>query len=281
MPKLPNGLLLLALLALPSQAERLFDVELVIFTRADHSQEAWPKKAKSEGNRDLLLTQALAEICPAPCPVLPARLDADVLAAAPAVAGQDGERLAAALPRLLGADQLALAAEAKKVASLPGGRVLLHTGWRMAPRAPRYSTPFAVEAGRDLGPYLLLEPQPEQLAAEEAALAGADETVVAPAVATALEESQPVEILGEEQWQEITPVAPPVQRELTGHIKVSLDHYLLVDMELDRFEVQGEGLPLQVKRLDQKRRLRSGELHYFDHPALGVLMQIRPVADAQ
>ena len=30
--------------------------------------------------------------------------------------------------------------------------------------------------------------------------------------------------------------------------------------------------------LDETRRMRSGELHYFDHPKFGVLIQIDPVA---
>jgi len=31
-------------------------------------------------------------------------------------------------------------------------------------------------------------------------------------------------------------------------------------------------------RLEQSRRVRSGELHYIDHPELGVLVRVTPVA---
>ena len=30
--------------------------------------------------------------------------------------------------------------------------------------------------------------------------------------------------------------------------------------------------------LDEKRRVRSGELHYFDHPMFGVIAQVNPYA---
>ncbi|MGB6137688.1 MAG: CsiV family protein, partial [Shewanella sp.] len=35
---------------------------------------------------------------------------------------------------------------------------------------------------------------------------------------------------------------------------------------------------LQSIPLIQNRRVRSGELHYFDHPQLGIVMQIRKMA---
>ncbi|WP_434940650.1 CsiV family protein [Shewanella sp. HL-SH8] len=35
---------------------------------------------------------------------------------------------------------------------------------------------------------------------------------------------------------------------------------------------------LQVIPLAQNRRVRSGEIHYFDHPQMGMVMQIRKMA---
>ena len=37
-----------------------------------------------------------------------------------------------------------------------------------------------------------------------------------------------------------------------------------------------QSLPPYI-RLDQSRRLRSSELHYLDHPELGVLVKVTPV----
>ncbi|CSI85636.1 Uncharacterised protein [Vibrio cholerae] len=36
---------------------------------------------------------------------------------------------------------------------------------------------------------------------------------------------------------------------------------------------------LKSYRLDQKRRMRSGETHYLDHPLMGVIIQVRRVAE--
>jgi hypothetical protein len=34
----------------------------------------------------------------------------------------------------------------------------------------------------------------------------------------------------------------------------------------------------QTVLLQEQRRLRSGELHYFDHPKFGLLMLVKPVS---
>ncbi|MDF4825758.1 CsiV family protein, partial [Vibrio parahaemolyticus] len=34
---------------------------------------------------------------------------------------------------------------------------------------------------------------------------------------------------------------------------------------------------LKSYRLDQKRRMRSGETHYLDHPLMGMIIQVRRV----
>lgn len=36
---------------------------------------------------------------------------------------------------------------------------------------------------------------------------------------------------------------------------------------------------LKSFRMDQKRRMRSGETHYFDHPKMGMIVQVRRVAE--
>ncbi|MGX9462037.1 peptidoglycan binding protein CsiV [Shewanella sp. A14] len=86
--------------------------------------------------------------------------------------------------------------------------------------------------------------------------------------------------------------------ELDGAIKIYLNHYLYIENNLVlRKETQKmvESSPLTFNEyaaldiegkkqlapflesipLIQNRRVRSGEIHYFDHPQLGVVMQIR------
>ncbi|MEM7219119.1 MAG: CsiV family protein [Pseudomonadota bacterium] len=45
-------------------------------------------------------------------------------------------------------------------------------------------------------------------------------------------------------------------------------------------DAAGEALPAYY-RMNQSRRVRSGELHYIDHPAFGILVQVTPVAIPQ
>lgn len=243
MQQLLKGWALFALLSTQALAATVFDVEVVVVARQDTSDETWPPRPLPQGNTSSLLLDAIKAQCPAPCTSLPA------LVSGPS---QDDT----VLPRLLTQGELNFNGAANQLRRLPGGRVLLHTGWRLAPKQPRYATPMAVEAGRDLGGYALSEPVPQ---GESLDVVIAD---------TTMEDSQPLD--------EAAPALVSLP-ELSGQIQVALDHYLLVDMALDLKTVQGEGQPLLVKTLRQKRRLRSGEWHYFDHPALGVLMQIRPV----
>lgn len=56
---------------------------------------------------------------------------------------------------------------------------------------------------------------------------------------------------------------------LEGDVKVSVSRYL--HLETDLRLVEGE-----VYALQQQRRMRSGELHYLDHPHLGLLALITP-----
>lgn len=39
-------------------------------------------------------------------------------------------------------------------------------------------------------------------------------------------------------------------------------------------------LPLRAAHLQQSRRMRSGELHYIDHPLLGIVVKVVPVIDS-
>lgn len=91
-------------------------------------------------------------------------------------------------------------------------------------------------------------------------------------------------------------------RELEGYVALGADHFLHIDTQLwlSRFGSAGgeapslpplpgavpdagatEGLPSQVFLLREQRRMRSGELHYFDHARLGLLVQVTPLAAPQ
>jgi hypothetical protein len=61
--------------------------------------------------------------------------------------------------------------------------------------------------------------------------------------------------------------------QLDGHISLHRGRFLHVNLDLTLNPGTGFGEPF---KLVEQRRLRSGEVHYFDHPALGVVLTVRP-----
>ncbi|MCB1752667.1 MAG: peptidoglycan binding protein CsiV [Gammaproteobacteria bacterium] len=77
--------------------------------------------------------------------------------------------------------------------------------------------------------------------------------------------------------REVTPGTPLVE----GMVKVSISRYLHVDLDLLLRETPAGAVRLpggfQTFRFNEHRRMRSGELHYIDHPLMGMLILITPV----
>jgi hypothetical protein len=73
-------------------------------------------------------------------------------------------------------------------------------------------------------------------------------------------------------------------RTLDGSIRISRNRFLHVDVDLlyrdagsSRAAPSGAGGDEPVVfRLQQSRRINSGEVHYFDHPAFGLLVKVTP-----
>lgn len=80
--------------------------------------------------------------------------------------------------------------------------------------------------------------------------------------------------------REIAPGTPLVE----GMVKVSVSRYLHVNLDLlMRGAPAGAArLPggFQTFRFNEHRRMRSRELHYIDHPLMGMLIMITPVSSA-
>ncbi len=62
---------------------------------------------------------------------------------------------------------------------------------------------------------------------------------------------------------------------LTGTAKVSVKRYLHIDLDLLLQTTNGPE-PGQF-RMQAQRKMRSGKLHYIDHPIMGALVRITPV----
>ena len=61
---------------------------------------------------------------------------------------------------------------------------------------------------------------------------------------------------------------------VTGLVRISLGRYLHIDTDLAIRSGTGDNATL-IRNQDH-RRMRSGELHYLDHPAYGILVVINP-----
>ena len=92
------------------------------------------------------------------------------------------------------------------------------------------------------------------------------------------EEAQPLYIYLGPDTGEPTPVNPP---KLEGTVRVGVKRYLHMEADLLlRLPVTPEagddyfiGPAYHSYRMQSKRRMRSGKLHYLDHPVLGVLFK--------
>ena len=68
--------------------------------------------------------------------------------------------------------------------------------------------------------------------------------------------------------------APDGRPVLDGTLTLARSRYLHLSADLV-YADPNVGVPVALREL---RRMRSGELHYLDHPRFGVLVQINPVA---
>lgn len=62
--------------------------------------------------------------------------------------------------------------------------------------------------------------------------------------------------------------------QLQGLMKIHVRHYLFITSEFD-FRYLNEENVLETARFSQYTRVYSGDIHYLDHPKLGMIIQIR------
>ena len=131
---------------------------------------------------------------------------------------------------------------------------ILHVGWRQ-PGVPRGEAQWV---------NLYLPPHEERAGSAKSDFLGmAQRTGVQDPAETGEPALLPLEAL------QMPAVAPPV---LDGTIRVHLARYLHADVDLV-YHRYGVETPF---RLTTSRRMRSGELHYLDHPVFGVLIKVVP-----
>lgn len=109
--------------------------------------------------------------------------------------------------------------------------------------------------------------------------------------AAALEKSGRHHVLAHLRWRqtaEAKSVSKPVNigntaGGLDGSLRFYLSRFLIVEMNLALSEMQGGGTfsgaaenGTVVYRLNEPRRIKVSETHYFDHPKFGALVRVSP-----
>ena len=111
-------------------------------------------------------------------------------------------------------------------------------------------------------------------------------------VATALQNDARYRLLTHRRWIQAADnklASSPVlvqtdNREVDGHVRFYMSRFLHVELSL-AFQPQVPALgslePAPAPyRLTEERRIRSQELHYFDHPKFGALVRVVPASAA-
>jgi len=171
--------------------------------------------------------------------------------------------------QLLAEDKLQLTPQREKLTEHASFKPLLHLAWRMPVDSKVKALPIHLIAGENL------------------------------ALTMPAEADQVSDAAASPKWT------------IDGNFKIYVDHYLFIDSQLLVRQKITQDIPLEVDQeaienidenvqivkqneqvnplpshketiiaeslFDQNRRLRSGEIHYFDHPLMGMIVQIRKI----
>ncbi|WP_020210388.1 CsiV family protein [Gilvimarinus chinensis] len=173
----------------------------------------------------------------------------------------------------LPADERSLNAVAKRVAAQPGFDILFHEAWRQYVTAEASAPWILINGGKAFGEHFELE--------------GSINVNVSRYLHVFTDlwftEFQINAGQSRNQWPNL-PVNPVKRlQQWEEQSNNSLDYSnLMADAAQTRPEdalmefLEAPYLPAHIVKLEQQRRMRSNELHYVDHPRLGLLVKITP-----
>lgn len=253
-----------------SNHEGWYQVELIVFARKDDSgQEHWPSNIKLRYPSDWVTLK-----------------DPAANTASEDGAPSSSVDLTKEAFYLLPASERQLNTQAKKLENNPRFDLLFHQAWRQVITNKKSSKAIVINGGRQFGQHQELEGS------------------IRLSVATYLEMqtnlwySQFDVNVGQEvtrQWPEI-PLRPDYST--VNGTALSLDSNVELDQALATENQQWtngtfdphatandstapEFLTRQIILLQQERDMRSGEVHYLDHPVLAAIVQIKPYTSAR
>lgn len=183
---------------------------------------------------------------------------------------------------------------AQKINRQAGMSLLLHTSWRQAPVTERRAIASRWFAGKNFSQQFDYWGQPRNLlvATADTALTSntptysmtdtGSDTQLLSQIDTLLQQLSANSQLPPPPGEQLPAIAPEQQSlsslpdqvwQLDGLFKLHLDHYLFVNTEFNLRIPSANKLDTVYVR--QSRRVISGEIHYLDHPHLGIILQIR------
>ncbi|MEF1310380.1 peptidoglycan binding protein CsiV [Vibrio mytili] len=276
--------LLLLCVSMPTWAQRQFDIELIIFKRvgdAESTSESWSSQLPKIDMTNV------------------GSLDSDAYLSA---------KGAALLPR----SSYQLNAQEAALNSHVGFKVLKHVAWRQGDQGQDSAPIFRIVGGRDFSGSFNADGSNINRPSSTIANADVNATETNETDDVYVDERDVNDSNLEETRSEGN--MSKALYELDGKFQVYVQHYLFADTTLDLREpsvreVRFEATPdeqlddklgevdgnvqvgnlaeisptvteekfLKTYRMEQKRRMRSEEIHYLDSPMMGVIIQVRNV----
>lgn len=259
--------LLLSLLLIPSLAMaqgREFDIEVLIFKRAvdaEKTQESWP--------------ESLPEIN---------------MEGVEPFNNHDYRQKKGA--QMLSYDNYKLLKERDELKKHAGFEVLLHTAWRQGDQGRASAPKFHIQAGKDYSKEF--NPDGSKIGSVTSDSSPGDDIQESTIPKALYELDGKLQIYVQHYlFAETTlDLREPSVKSVTfkelkpEELKDSKNFAVLADTENDNVQAGNmeEVSPkkevvtyLKSYRMEQKRRMRSGETHYLDHPLMGMIIQVRRV----
>ncbi|MGI2853603.1 CsiV family protein [Shewanella algae] len=179
-----------------------------------------------------------------------------------------------------------------------GLKGLLHLTWQQQMKPRHRAEAMHLFGGRNFGSDFKLSglPQSQLDTASNSSLNGlseglSEDKLPGQALDNGLSEATQ---MGSEEYAALgslmVPQTPKAVWELDGLLNIYLSHYLYVETRFNLREAGFKSLATQEGEpelqtpflysipMEQNRRIRSGEIHYFDHPRMGMILQVRRMA---
>ncbi|OLQ94273.1 hypothetical protein BIY21_00295 [Vibrio ponticus] len=253
--------LLLFFVAMPSWAARQFDIEVIIFKRAVDAEqvtESWP---------DTLPQISMDKV---------------------GSFGDSNYRARKGV-QMLPRSSYQLDNEAQKLRNHAGFQVLMHTAWRQGDKGRLSAPTFRITGGKDYSAQFNRDGSPVG-SSNESVIDGVNEQTISGPL---YELDGKLQIYVEHYLYadvELDLKEPSVRDVVLEDRDVQLDEQPLVSTNgAATTDTVQAGLMTEVTptvhteeflksyRMDQKRRMRSSETHFLDHPLMGMIIQVRRV----